>query len=262
MILMNYFYFLQVTYPWNDEYNHAFSGIPPHIAILQEIAAVRSEHKKFVSSFLDRVKAALSSYGVNSGHLTEERLNITLQGFLKDIEVHFQRLEGHPPRETIAERIEKPGTRYELHVYGGSLHRLPADWRIPRCGVHGLWRQWWIGDDVRQIPPLRILTIKDLKHLEKIPLSDVELQRKVGKNKANRRDMTKVLCDMKFLMNHITTLVTAAGLLENEITLSSVDHMFQAVSGRLILSGVRDSQKMWMTVVREVRTKIKEQQNN
>ena len=54
---------------------------------------------------------------------------------------------------TIAfdERKEN-GRCYELHCYGGSFHRVPKDWQIPRCNTMSLWRQWWIGDNILQIP--------------------------------------------------------------------------------------------------------------
>ena len=35
---------------------------------------------------------------------------------------------------------------------------MPEDWRFPRVGVSDMWNKWWIGDTVRGIPPLRMIT--------------------------------------------------------------------------------------------------------
>jgi hypothetical protein len=55
-----------------------------------------------------------------------------------------------------------------VHYHGGERHRLPKDWLLPRTGVLDVWRQWWIGNSIRKVPPLRMLGPRDFHFLNKI----------------------------------------------------------------------------------------------
>jgi hypothetical protein len=196
----------------------------------------------------------LTEYGVNAGTLTEERVSAILQDVYKKMDQQILRLEGtggSQTKEVVPERVET-GDGYKLHMYGGMFHRVPVDWRFPRCGVHDLWRHWWLGDTVRQIPPLKYLKIEDIKHIDSVPLTVIEKVRKVGPNLDNRRRVAKVLTDMRFLCKYVTKLVKENGNLETVITISAVDRMFASVARR-ILGRERDCQKQWISVVREIR---------
>ncbi|KAG7339193.1 hypothetical protein IV203_020156 [Nitzschia inconspicua] len=104
-------------------------------------------------------------------------------------------------------------------MHGGGFHRVPADWRFPRCGVQDLWRQWWIGDTVRQVSPLRSLEHVDVNHLDNLPLADDEMHGRTGGYGARRRLSKQTLCDMRFLMNWMTERVEAAGHREINTTI-------------------------------------------
>jgi hypothetical protein len=205
--------------------------------------------------FVTKVKDALSEYGVNSGSLLEERVQFIFQEFYKKMELALGRFDGLVDRvqEVVNERVEDY-SGYQLNMYGGKFHRVPSTWKFPKCGVHDVWRQWWIGDTVLQVPPLKLISIVDVKHLDDVPLTEIELVRKVGLNKNNRRKATKELTDLRFLCNYLTDLVTKLGKLEDVINLPAVDWMFVAVA-EVAISGERDNQKGWLSVVRELRQK-------
>jgi hypothetical protein len=158
----------------------------------------------FCLSFVDRVKEALTEYGVNAGSLSEQKVSALLQEFAERIDQQLSKIEnthtGLVVPSIIQERIET-NSGYELHFYKGCFHRVPKDWHIPRCGVHDLWRMWWIGDTERNVTPLKMITIHDIKHLDVEPLSAAELARKVGPNKDSRRIATKFLSDMRFFVS-------------------------------------------------------------
>jgi hypothetical protein len=151
---------------------------------------------------------------------------------------------------------------FMLHYYGGKFHRVPREWRFPRCGVHNLWRQWWIGGTCQNIPPLQLIKFQDVEHINVEPLSNYEKQRKAGPNKNNRRKITKLLYDLNFLCKYLTSLVKEMGRMETVITLASVDRMFShiaydVVSGKFFLiflltynffPGFRNQQKHWLSV--------------
>jgi hypothetical protein len=67
----------------------------------------------------------------------------------------------------------------------------------------------------------------------------MELQRKPGPNKQNRRKITKLLYDLKFLCKYLTNKLTEMGKMEPVITMAAVDRMFdyivhEIVGGKLI----------------------------
>jgi hypothetical protein len=199
----------------------------------------------------------LTEYGVNAGSLSEEKVASLLKDFAERIDLQLSKIEmnniGTGQVVVVQERVETY-LGYQLHFYKGCFHRVPKDWHIPRCGVHDLWRMWWIGDTERNVTPLKMITIHDVKHLDVEPLSAAELARKVGPNKENRRIATKFLSDMRFLCKFITKIIEQLGKLETVVTLSSVDRMFGVIA-HLVLDKDRDAQKNWTSLVRELRRK-------
>jgi hypothetical protein len=208
-------------------------------------------------SFVEKVKSALTEYGVNAGTLTEERVAHILKEFYDRIEIQLNKLDGNfianNNGNVVQERIETY-TGYQLHYFKGCFHRVPSDWRIPRCGVHDIWRQWWIGDTERNVHPLKMVQLIDIKFVDDEPLTVVEMARKVGPFRENRRVATKFLSDMRFLCNFIIRIITKLGKLEEVITMSSVDRMF-AIIAHLIMDTERAAQKNWTSTVRELRDK-------
>jgi len=139
-----------------------------------------------------------------------------------------------------------------VHFYGGMMKRVPEDWHFLRCGVFDLWWQWWIGDQVRQVPPLRNLSILDVNHLDRMPVTEEEMHGRTGVWREQRRPARKILNDIKFLMKWVGSRVEAAQAVENIITISSVDRMFLAVAQEFE-DGEREGQKKWNTVVNSLR---------
>jgi hypothetical protein len=80
----------------------------------------------------------------------------------------------------------------------------------------------------------------------------IEMERKVGPNKENRRLVSKYLSDMGFMCNYLCLLIAEKkGEMEEVISLKLVNCMFAAVTD--LLPGQRDAQKQWATVLRQVR---------
>ncbi|KAG7341105.1 hypothetical protein IV203_037228 [Nitzschia inconspicua] len=103
------------------------------------------------------------------GHLTLNNVRddvVSVIVYMPSRTIEFRGGQGN--EAALPERVET-GAGYTLHMYGGGFHRVSADWCFPRCGVQDLWRQWWIGDTVRQVPPLRSLEHVDVKHLDNLP---------------------------------------------------------------------------------------------
>jgi hypothetical protein len=243
-----------VTFPWNDDNNKAFSGIPPHVALLQEVTQIKDNQASLVVEYIAQMKVLLQQMGVDGGRFSETNL----RNILDEFEIRLSRIGVIGTATAIASdpvttRVEA-GRTYESHCYMGSFKRVPIDWRFPRCGTSDLWRQWWIGDSVRNVPPLRYLTIADYKHIDKLPLLPDEEHGRTGKHKGKRRPATKILSDMKFLMSFVHRKVVDCSALETVICIQSVDRMFRAVSDVFSLVE-RDAQKRWLSVVHDIRNR-------
>jgi hypothetical protein len=179
--------FVLVLYPWND-INHVFTGIPPHISVLQELSVIKNKQGRLIGEFVEQVSVVLGRLGANGGRMMEENLRSATNKY------HQSALE--TPGTTI-NRAEV-GRTYELHFFGGEIHCLPKDWLWPRCGVFNLWRQWWIGDSVQKVPPLRILDQKDFRFFNKAPLAEEVLHERTGVHREKRR-ARKTWCNLKIL---------------------------------------------------------------
>ena len=143
-----------------------------------------------------------------------------------------------------------------MALFDERINCVPKDWCFLRVGVLDAWRQWWIGDSVQHISPLRNLTALDLEFLDKIPLGAEEMHGQSGRHKTKRRLARKTYSDLVFLMNYITNEVAKKGGIAERITVASVDGMYNLVVDELIPGG-RDAQKKWIIVVREIRKKLK-----
>jgi hypothetical protein len=242
---------VEVTYPWSDMVN-VYTGIPPHAVLLQELMSIKMDQRSMMESFIDKVKKGIEESGVGGNAMSEQRLGVMFERFSTDLReqlktLDLERREG--PRvqaEPQQDRVET-GEGYSWHYFRGTYHRVPEDWRFPRIGVRDIWRQWWVGDTVRGIPPLRTLKAQDLKFLDKIPLVEQEMHGRSGRQSRTRRPARKTLSDLAFLMTYITGKVEVPEVL----TLESVDIMFAVVSEEF--QGGRNAQKHWESVVHDVR---------
>jgi hypothetical protein len=244
-----------VTYPWDDVENNAFTGIPPHVAVLQELASLKNSQKLLVTEFVAEVTIVLSRMGVDGGRFTEQHLRQVLQefqlNFLQQMQQHnFNVVGGEPADVAVRNHLNAPeaGRTYTTHVYNGRFNRVPKDWRPPKCGVFDLWRQWWIGDSVRQIPPLQILTAKELKHINSIPLAQEEMRGRTGPHRDKRRPIRKTWSEITTLMNFILETVKERDAFEQEITPLSVDRMFMVIAD-IFTDSERDAQHGWYTAL-------------
>ena len=240
-----------VTYPWSLNEGSS-TGVPPHVAVLQELQCLKVKQQSLIDSFVSKVKTAIEECDLSGGSLMEQRLRQIFDGFSADIREQLRHVgEGAENTEDVdAQRIET-GQGYRWHYFDGQFHRVLKDWHFPRIGVLDAWKQWWIGDSVWGIPPLRMLDSKDLEFLDAIPLSEEERHGRTGPNKNRRRPARKTLCDLKFLMMYITDKVVAAGRFADVITMASVVDMFSMVATEF--GGARNSQKKWHTISQEIR---------
>ena len=245
-----------VSYPWTDSMR-CYTGVPPHVALLQEVTYVKEEQRQLIDNFVNKVKTAIDESGVAGGNLTVPQLRAMFDTFAADIRGQLASLEGGVANNAVVDeqnRVET-GTGYQLHFFRGRYHRVPEDWRFPRISTLEAWHQWWVGDTIQQITPSRFLEPQDVKFLDDIPLSAQEMHGRSGRFQNSRRNSRKTLNDLSFLMKYITRRVEEANAMEQEITITSVTQMFQVVEDDFI--GPRNAQKRWNTASRELRHRMR-----
>ena len=95
-----------VSYPWSS--SEAFTGIPPHVSILQDLTWLRTAQEGLIESFVGKVKQAIDECSLSGGALTEQHLRDIFEGFSNEMRQQFQQAtNGNGNDEAnVAERIE------------------------------------------------------------------------------------------------------------------------------------------------------------
>ncbi|KAL7555780.1 hypothetical protein ACA910_003931 [Epithemia clementina (nom. ined.)] len=122
------------------------------------------------------MKVVFDERGIEGGNLTVAQLQAVIADGVREIRQRLDELEGGPLRqqqqnqEDPQQVLATQNSNYNLHFHHGQFSRVPSDWRFLRIGVLDCWRHWWIGDNVRKVPPLRMLTKQDVEWLARVPL--------------------------------------------------------------------------------------------
>ena len=73
-----------VTYPWSSN-GGSFTGVPPHVAVLQELHSLKVTQQSLIDNFISKVKTAIEECDLAGGTLSEQRLQQIFDGFSADI---------------------------------------------------------------------------------------------------------------------------------------------------------------------------------
>jgi hypothetical protein len=233
---------VRVRYPWDpgtvDDPSIVGTGIPPHVAILQELRTMGEASNRFIADFSRRIHEILDERAIEVGGMSGPALARAIQDGTREIR---ENMELMAQRAGVPLGAAPPGVgpvvppqarhRWRLHVYGGTFHVLPQQWRFPSCSPLQLWIQWLLGDTVNEVPPLKMLNGQDVAHLDALPLP-------AG---SRRRKARKILCDLRFMMNLVERMVRLNDSWADEHTLESANEMFRTVSHHFVLEdeGVR-----------------------
>jgi hypothetical protein len=134
-------------------------------------------------------------------------------------------------------------------MHGGRFSKLPATWDFPASGALHCWRHWNLGNRAEGTPPLKIMEINDVKHVDRLPLQENE----------KRRPARKTLCDLRFLMKFIEAKIRENGSWVDEHNYQTVTQMYTDVAEELVVRGDdlredegarRDGHMKWPTIVR------------
>ena len=70
-----------IIYPWSS----SFMGVPPHVAVLQELHSLKVKQQSLIDNFISKVKTAIEECDLAGGTLSEQRPQQILDGFSADI---------------------------------------------------------------------------------------------------------------------------------------------------------------------------------
>ena len=80
-------------------------GVPPHVAVLQELHSLKVKQQSLIDNFISKVKTAIEECDLASGTLSEQRLQQIFDGVSADI--HEQLLNiGHGAGNTEADKAQ------------------------------------------------------------------------------------------------------------------------------------------------------------
>ena len=65
-------------------------GVPPHVAVLQELHSLKVKQQSLIDNFISKVKTAIEECDLAGGTLSEQRLQQFFDGF--SAEIHEQLL--------------------------------------------------------------------------------------------------------------------------------------------------------------------------
>ena len=257
------------------ETNAAFTGIPPHIKLLVDMASIKATQERLVEEITTRVAAAFSyaldDRQIGEGALTEGRitsivntaLEEQLESLSRTITQKFNSIvrtaapTTHLPTQDLPRSDAGGGqTLFQLRSHrNGILSRLPEDYNFPAAGVYDCWVKWNISDTERGIPPLRLLQAKDFAFIDLRKKTVDDSRGHTGKFKEQRRGSSKIFSDLKYLCKYIEQKASEAGMELNDRSHLNVRLMYEVVEPVLYPPGKNGSpctQNRWRTVLRKL----------
>jgi hypothetical protein len=152
------------------------TGIPPHLAMSNELAAVVKQTEAMKEQLLlqyaalpsEVVSVLLNKFSINGAlPVTLDDLKAVVAQAVSQMNTHMRDALPDAARAS-APAVADPSSddsRFRLWQWGGRLHPVPEGWRLVSTDVMSTWRLWHFGNAAERIRPLR--------HLKKTDLADV-----------------------------------------------------------------------------------------
>lgn len=199
-----------VKYPWNCTTDTPkLSGVPPHVIIMSDLRRFETKIDKWCDEIMKRMVNELNERDIGGGmhHATHIRGDIQL---LRDeIKLMQQRFcgptndsAGNMDQMTSINGVGLLRSDFMYHEYGGRFNVLPEKFQFPSLSLPSFISHYLLGNKTTQIPPLRILTVDDLKRSGSID---------------GKKTNTKTLSDMKKMMKYVEQAARDAGIWEDDV---------------------------------------------
>jgi hypothetical protein len=173
------------------------TGIPPHLAMTNELNAVVKQTEAMKTQLLSQYEALpnavasvlLSKLSINGAiPVTLDDLKSVLAQAVSDMNTHMRDVLPESARASAPAAAAEPSgddARYHAWSWGGHLHPVPEGWRLSSTDVMSTWRLWHFGNPAERIRPLR--------RLKKIDLADVAQSTQWSKTNGVMKAITEQL---------------------------------------------------------------------
>jgi hypothetical protein len=171
---------IKIVRAW-DSTLHVVTGVPPHIKELVDLEALQKEQSELTDKVYKKVMHGLRQYfevrGIGGGKMTEARIRVmiseggrqTAKDLVHKIEEKLDLLATSFDAATGSGRValQRNGQFQQQETYSlptntlGQLTRLPDDFQFPKGNAFDCWNQWNIRNKERQIPPLRLVNVRE-----------------------------------------------------------------------------------------------------
>lgn len=156
------------------------TGIPPHLAVSNELTAVVQQTQLMKEALLSRcaelpselASVLLSKFSINGAiPVTLDDMKALLTSAVNQMRGELRSAvpnPGHLPPAPLNDPSLDP--RFHLWSWGGRMHMVPHGWRFPSTDVKATWNLWHYGNVNSHIRPLRYLQKSDLMDASQVTL--------------------------------------------------------------------------------------------
>jgi hypothetical protein len=175
------------------------TGIPPHLAMSNELTAVVKQNEVMKAELLSKCAALpsdvanvlLSKFSINGAiPVTLEDLKAVVAQAVSQMNSHLRDALPDAERASAPPVAVDPSSdpRFHLWQWGGRLHPVPEGWRLASTDVMSTWRLWYFGNVAERFRPLR--------HLKKVDLADDGQVTQWAKTNGVMRALTEQMVSM------------------------------------------------------------------
>lgn len=173
------------------------TGIPPHIQVLVEHQKTQSLLQELPSVLMGSMQNLLEQRDVAAGNITPDAIQRIFQQSINQAfsehglgEYNRHREQQPQQQQPQVEELQRPEQpwRFQWHHWGGRFHPVPENFTIPSLNVQAIWRLWMCGNEVQNIPPLRMLIPPDLNKMERNKLSRLKVPMNLLEEEARTLD--------------------------------------------------------------------------
>jgi hypothetical protein len=149
------------------------TGIPPHVALLNEMAALRDKIEQSSTDIVTAFKSELNVRGIGGETFqanqilddvkrVHERMETMIQQagtrvrqdeFIGEGGIRLPVLQEADSDVPVLVADEVVGRRRKMYCWGGQLHNVPENFKLPRMTLQTLITFWFCGSTQPHCPP-------------------------------------------------------------------------------------------------------------
>ena len=150
------------------------TGIPPHLAMSNELTTVARETAAMKAQLLSQYAALpadltshlLAKFTIQGAiPVTLDDLKAVMAQAVSEMHAHVRNALPDAARAATAPAaadLSSDDARFNVWAWGGAMHMVPEGWRMSSTDLMSTWRLWHFGNAAEHIRPLRHLKKGDL----------------------------------------------------------------------------------------------------